>query len=87
MSTCQFDEASVVKPPSLLSDSDLAWRKAKEVVDDSNIKNSFQLSVKEFERSTIHDLFKVAFHKFSHNLLGNLFIKLFDLVLSSIGLG
>lgn len=25
MSTCQFDEPSVVKPPSLLSDSDLAW--------------------------------------------------------------
>ena len=55
------------------------------MVDDSNIENFFQLFVKEFERSTIHDLFKVAFHKFSHNLC-NLFIKLFDLVLSSISL-
>ena len=56
------------------------------MVDDSNIENFFQLFVKEFEGSTIHDLFKVAFHKFSHNLLCNLFIKLFDLVLSSISL-
>ena len=56
------------------------------MVDDSNIENFFQLFVKEFERYTIHDLFKVAFHKFSHNLLCNLFIKLFDLVISSISL-
>ncbi|KAL4609983.1 hypothetical protein ACB092_08G019600 [Castanea dentata] len=31
---------------------------AKEVVDDSDIENSFQLNVEEFERSTVHNLFK-----------------------------
>lgn len=63
LSTCQLNEAGVVKPPSLLSDFDLAWQKAKEVVDYSDIENSFELYVREFEKSTVYDLFKVALHK------------------------
>ena len=72
---------------SLMLNSDLVSQKAKEVVDDSDIENSFQLPFWEFERSTVHDLFKVAFHRLSHSSLCNLFIKLLDLVLLSIGLG
>ena len=38
-----------------------AWRTFKGIVTDNEVNECYNMSVKEFERSGIHDLFKVSF--------------------------
>ena len=46
-------------PMTLLRSEGLAWDRFKQVVIDKDITICYNMSVEEFERSTIHDLFKV----------------------------
>jgi len=44
---------------TLLESEDLAWEKFNQAVTDKDVAICFDMSMKEFEHSTIHDLFKV----------------------------
>ena len=46
-------------PMILLRSEGLAWDRFKKVVTDKDIAIYYDMFVKEFERSTVHDLFKV----------------------------
>ena len=46
-------------PMTFLRSEGLPWDKFKQVVTDKDIAICYDMSVKEFERSTVHDLFKV----------------------------
>ncbi|KAK9998150.1 hypothetical protein SO802_017753 [Lithocarpus litseifolius] len=57
-------ETTSSKPPrsipmTLLKNEDLAWEKFQQVVDDEDIFVCYEMSLKEFKHSTVHDLFKV----------------------------
>ena len=42
-------------------DESYAWRTFKGIVTDNEVDECYNMSVKEFEHSGIHDLFKVSF--------------------------
>ena len=44
---------------TFLRSEGLAWDRLKQAVIDKDIATSYDISVKEFERSIVHDLFKV----------------------------
>ena len=75
------------KPPSgspitLLRSEGLAWERFQQVMSDKDIAIYYDMSMKEFERSTVHELFKVLFLVLDH-----LQIKLFSSIyLTSISL-
>ena len=46
-------------PMTFLRSEGLPWDKFKQVVTDKDIAICYDMSVKEFERSIVHDLFKV----------------------------
>ena len=48
-------------PSNLALDENYAWRTIKGIVIDNEVNECYNMSVKEFERSGIHDLFKVSF--------------------------
>ena len=48
-------------PLTLLRSENLAWNKFKQVVRNEVVFVCYDMSIKEFEHSTIHDLFKVTF--------------------------
>ena len=54
------------QPPNLVLDEGYAWRTFKGIITDNEVNSCYNISVKDFERSAIHDLFKV--YKF-HSLL------------------
>ena len=54
------------QPPNLVLDEGYAWRTFKGIIIDNEVNSCYNMSVKDFERSAIQDLFKV--HKF-HSLL------------------
>ena len=47
------------RPSNLVLDESYAWRTFKGIVTDNEVNECYNMSVKEFERSGIHDLFKV----------------------------
>jgi len=49
------------RPSNLVLDEGYAWRTFKGIVTDHEVNECYNMSVKEFERSGIHDLFKVNF--------------------------
>ena len=49
------------RPFNLVLDESYAWRTFKGIVTDNEVNECYYMSVKEFERSGIHDLFKVSF--------------------------
>ena len=49
------------RPSNLVLDESYAWRTFKGIVTDREVNECYNMSVKEFERSGIHDLFKGAF--------------------------
>ena len=49
------------RPSNLVLDESYAWRTFKGIVTDNEVNECYNMSVKEFERSGIHDLFKVSF--------------------------
>ena len=56
------------EPPNLVLDESYAWRTFKGIITDNEVNSCYNMLVKDFERSAIHDLFKV--YKF-HALLLN----------------
>ena len=59
-------EVTLSKPPSgspmtLLRSEGLAWERFQQAVSEEDVAICYNMSVKEFERSTVHDLFKVLF--------------------------
>ena len=48
------------RPSNLVLDESYAWRTFKGIVTDNEVNECYNMSVKEFERSGIHDLFKVS---------------------------
>ena len=54
------------QPPNLVLDEGYAWRTFKGIITDNEVNSCYNMLVKDFERSAIHDLFKV--YKF-HSLL------------------
>ena len=49
------------RPSNLVLDEGYAWRTFKGIVTEHKVNECYNMSVKEFERSGIHDLFKVSF--------------------------
>ena len=49
------------RPSNLVLNESYAWRTLKGIVTDNEVNECYNMSVKEFERSGIHDLFKVSF--------------------------
>ena len=49
------------RPSNLVLDENYAWRTFKRIVIDNEVNECYNMSIKEFERSGIHDLFKVSF--------------------------
>ena len=49
------------RPSNLALDENYAWRTFKEIITDHEVNECYNMSVREFERSGIHDLFKVVF--------------------------
>ena len=64
------------RPPNLVLDEDYAWKTFKGVITDKEVSACYDMSVKDFECSAIHNLFKVCnfliililfFEKFTKN--------------------
>ena len=49
------------RPSNLVLDENYAWRTFKGIITDNEVNECYNMSVREFERSGIHDLFKVVF--------------------------
>ena len=49
------------RPSNLVLDESYAWKTFKGIVIDNKVNECYNMSVKEIERSGIHDLFKVSF--------------------------
>ena len=49
------------RPLNLVLDESYAWRTFKGIVTDHEVNECYNMSVKEFERSSIHALFKGVF--------------------------
>ena len=49
---------------NLLENEDLAWERFQKVVTNEDVAMCYDMSLKEFEHSVVHDLFKVCFYNF-----------------------
>ena len=49
---------------NLLENEDLAWERFQKAITDKDVAVCYNMSLKEFEHSVVHDLFKVCFHYF-----------------------
>ena len=47
-------------PMNLLENEDLAWERYQQAMTEEDVAVCYDMSVKEFEHSTVHDLFKVV---------------------------
>ena len=65
-------------PSNLVLDESYAWRSFKGIVTDNEVNECYNMSVREFERFGIHDLFKVSFAR-PCVVLCSLFLLLFFL--------
>ena len=50
---------SNASPMTLLESEDLAWEKFNQAITDEDVAVCYDMSMKEFEHSTVHDLFKI----------------------------
>ena len=54
------------RPSNLVLDESYAWRTFKGIITDNEVNSCYNMLVKDFEHSAIHDLFKV--YKFHSSL-------------------
>jgi len=54
-------QPSMEVPQHLLGNEDLAWERFTMAVTDANVTACYNMSLKDFEHSGVHDLFKVNF--------------------------
>ena len=52
-------------PSNIIENEDLAWERFQKVVSNEDINTCYDMSLKDFEHSGVHDLFKVCNHIFS----------------------
>ena len=69
------------RPSNLVLDENYAWRTFKGIVIDHEVNECYNMSVREFEHSGIHDLFKVVF---CSSLRVLCFVVLYIYILTSI---
>ena len=73
------------RPSNLVLDENYAWRTFKGIVTDNEVNECYNMLVREFERSGIHDLFKVSFAR-SCVVLCYLFVIIFSNFHSSMNM-
>ena len=71
------------RPSNLVLDESYAWRMFKGIVTDNEVNECYNMSMREFECSGIHDLFKVSF-ACSCVVLCSLFLFFIFIFLTSI---
>ena len=54
-------------PMTFLRSEGLAWKRFQQAVYEEDVAIYYDMSVKEFEHSTVHDLFKVLFLVYNHS--------------------
>ena len=54
---------------NLIENEDLAWERFEKVMSDEDIAICYDISLKDFEHSDVHDLFKVYNFIFASSLL------------------
>ena len=59
-------------PQHLLGNKDLAWERFMTVVTDVDVSACYNMSLKDFEHSSVHDLFKVSFFFFFFKYISSL---------------
>ena len=59
---------------NLVENEDLAWERFEKVVSDEDIAACYDMSLKDFEHSGVHDLFKVRNFIFVSSLLLHTFL-------------
>ena len=47
-------------PTNIVENEDLAWERFEKTVSDEDIATCYDMSLKDFEHSGVHDLFKVC---------------------------
>ena len=47
-------------PQNLIENEDLTWERFEKVVTDEDVAACYDMSLKDFEHSSVHDLFKVC---------------------------
>ena len=67
-------EPTINKSMTLLRSETLAWHRFKQIVKTEDVSICYDMSMREFERSTIHDLFKV--HKYTFLFLLNMYMSI-----------
>ena len=65
-------------PSNIIENEDLAWERFQKVVSNEDINTCYDMSLKDFEHSGVHDLFKVCNHIFSLSLLKDIYIYIFS---------
>ena len=64
-------------PSNIIENEDLAWERFQKVVTNEDINTCYDMSLKDFEHSSVHDLFKVHNQIFSLSLLKNISLYIF----------
>ena len=62
---------------NIIENKDLAWECFQKAVSDEDINTYYDMSLKDFEHSGVHDLFKVRNHIFSLSLLKDIYLYIF----------
>ena len=61
-------------PMNLIENEDLAWERFEKVVTDEDVAACYDMSLKEFEQSAVHDLFKVRNILFTLSCHSNVYV-------------
>ena len=64
-------------PSNIIENEDLAWEHFQKAVLDEDINTCYDMSLKDFEHSGVHDLFKICNHIFFLSLLKGMYIYIF----------
>ena len=60
--TVSTPQPSRAIPSNIIENEDLAWERFKTAITDEDINACYDMSLKDFEHSGVHDLFKVKIH-------------------------
>ena len=64
-----WSKPPISSPMNLLENEGLAWERFQQAVTDKDIVICYDMFVKEFECSTVHDLFKVFFFRLESSII------------------
>ena len=69
---------------NLIENEDLAWERFEKAVSSEDIAACYDMSLKDFEHSGVHDLFKVCVFVFASSLSLYAFLKFFFFFLVNV---